>query len=158
MTQDYGAFWAFVLEKLSNTDAGLFSGVHARTGSWVTATAGVPGVYYAIAASRRDGWAKVEILMQRESSAENLWMFSRLREWRRPIEAKFGNELEWVSSSHTATKRYRIAYTAPFDVSDQRNWQDAADWFAAFLPKLEASFARLISGFGNLIPPDLEDK
>lgn len=151
----YTEFWAFMLDRLEAANINLFSGRKPLNASWMTVGAGIPGVHYAIAASRREGWVKVEILIQR-TDAESLRLLDRLREWRAAIEAEFRTPLEWVDNKASDVQRCRIAHTMQFDPTDEERWSQIADWFVVSVPRLHRAFDEPITRFGSLIPPNLE--
>lgn len=151
----YAEFWAFVLQRLKEEGVELFSDRRPSHDSWMTTGTGASGVYFAIAASRREGWAKVEVLIQR-SDAESRWLLDRFQEWRDPIEADFGSPLEWVDNRASGVQRCRIAHTAQFEIADNEQWARTADWLVAGIPRLQRALHDKITRFGGLIPPRLE--
>lgn len=154
-SEGYLDFWTFIQGCLEAAGVDLFVDRKPSSASWMTTGTGIAGVYFAIAASRREEWAKVEVLIQR-SDAESRWLLDRLKEWRGPIEADFGSPLEWVDNRVNGVQRCRIAHTAQYEISDSKRWPEIADWFVMFIPRLQHALHDPITRFGGLIPPGLE--
>lgn len=153
MGKDYTEFWAFVMDRLHATNLDFLSRRKPSKDSFMLAGTGIPGIRYAIAASRRGGWAKVEISIQCQED-ESRWRLDKLKERCESIEADFGHPLEWVDNRNGQNvQRCRIAHTERFDVEDREHWPQIADWFVVFVPRMQRAFHELITRFGSLLPP-----
>ena len=82
---------------------------------------------------------RVEVSIQRNSAAENKWIFDQLFTQRETVEQDFSNKLEWHRNDDQ--KRCLINLSEPCDGFTSENWPHMASWMSDHVRRLEAAFA-----------------
>ena len=134
-------FWEATLEQLRADGVTLYQNINPAKDHWLSAGSGTRSCPYQMIFSRDE--ARVELSLQRASTAENKWLFDQLYGQKVQIEEAFGAELDWRRMDDN--KASRIVYAQPFDGFSREAWPEMIGWLAAHIQKLEVAFSEPLS-------------
>lgn len=130
-------FWQRALEKLRADGSSRHHNVGPTKENWLSVGTGVSGCSYTLALLKTE--ARVELSIQRNSAAENKWIFDQLFLEREAIEREFGRPLAWHRNDDQ--KRSLINLNEPFEGFARENWPSITEWMSDHIRRLETVFS-----------------
>ncbi|HAC49800.1 hypothetical protein A3753_11995 [Sulfitobacter sp. HI0082] len=130
-------FWQRALERLREDGSTRHQNVNPTKENWLSVGTGFSGCSYTLVLLKNQ--MRVEVSIQRNSAAENKWIFDQLFTQRETVEQDFSNKLEWHRNDDQ--KRCLINLSEPCDGFNSENWPHMASWMSDHVRRLEAAFA-----------------
>ena len=130
-------FWQQALEQLREDGSSRHQNVNPSKDNWISVGTGVSGCAFTLVLLKSE--VRVEVAIQRNSTAENKWIFDQLLAQREEIERGFGEELDWHRNDDQ--KRCLINLSNPCDGFDPESWPDMISWMSDRIRRLEGAFA-----------------
>lgn len=129
-------YWQRALERLREDGSSRHQSVNPTKQNWLGVGTGVSGCSYTMILLKNQ--MRVELSIQRNSAAENKWIFDQLFEQREAIDQAFGEKLDWHRNDDQ--KRCLISLSEPCDGFDPENWAKMTSWMSDRIRRMERVF------------------
>lgn len=134
-------FWTQALETLRARGRSRYENISPSKDHWLSCGSGVSGCVFSLIFLKKQ--VRVELSLQRAESAENKWIFDRLKTERKELDCRFGDKLVWQRLDEK--KSSKISFSHPFDGYDRDIWPEMIDWLSEHVGRFEEAFSEPLS-------------
>lgn len=129
----YEIFWHGVLDRIRTSHPHWTSARAASRDNWITLPFGTSGIWYSLVCSNPH--PRIELYFGSSSALDNQSEFEKFLAHREDLEARFGGPLDFQPMPERVACRIAATYPHTFDVLDEDQHENLAQWFIATMEK-----------------------
>ena len=128
-------FWKQLIPQIEETK--LFENINPSKDHWLSAGAGISGMYYTLIVTRAD--VRLEFTIGSSNRELNKWYFHQIRQNKIQVEERFGAELIWAESPENKMSIIKFGLNN-VSLYEEKDWNTMTNFIVNHLPKFELAF------------------
>lgn len=133
-------FWEKHLEYFKSR-SNLFNAINPAKDSWLSTGNGISSCSYGFVITKT--YARVEVMFSRNEKSENKFIFDKLKESEKDIEAVFGKMLTWERMDNKKSSRVKYQLDG-VSLYDENDWSKMIEFMTENMIKLQKAFDKHI--------------